>query len=61
MALTEIKAYLPVTNRGAANGKIYGDARISFDDHGVYWIHFSIEGIRHEMIAPNKVIHPYLD
>jgi len=57
MNLTEIKAYLPATDRGA-DGKIYGDARISFDPPGVTG-YISLEGYN-EMIAPNKVIHPYL-
>ena len=57
MALTEIKAYLPVTN-DAANGKIYGDGRISFDESGTTG-YISIEAYD-SLIAPNKVIHPYL-
>jgi len=57
MNLTQIKAYLPATDRWA-DGKIYGDARISFDPPGVTG-YISLEGYN-EMIAPNKVIHPYL-
>ena len=57
MALTEIKAYLPVTN-DATNGKIYGDGRISFDENGSTG-YISIEAYD-SLIAPNKVIHPYM-
>lgn len=57
MNLNKIKAYLPVTN-DPTDGKIYGDARISFDPPGVTG-YISLEG-HYDMIIPSKVIHPYL-
>ena len=49
--------YGAVTN-DATNGKIYGDGRISFDENGSTG-YISIEAYD-SLIAPNKVIHPYL-
>jgi hypothetical protein len=57
MALTQIKAHLPVTN-DPNSGKIVGDGRISFDENGSTG-YISIEAYD-SLIAPNKVIHPYM-
>lgn len=57
MALTEIKAFLPVTE-DSANGKIVGDARISFADDNLNG-YLSLEAYN-DGIAPAPVIHPYL-
>ena len=57
MALTEIKAHLPVTE-DSVNGKIVGDARIKFADDNLNG-YLSVEGYN-DGIASAPVIHPFL-